>query len=1270
MKNKAAKSLILTMEVISCFCILFTTFALPAYSAEKNYTVLETVKPRAKDQNARVRLRESSKRLIDALDKGNSDQTYSDNVMEDISALEAGDADAQKRFDEIGNKLKSSGSSKAWRRHQETLEKYRRAASEVKLHVEALREAKKRKAAPSEIARNARSLVGAIDKDGASDDYKLKDSSRLPWRVVGPGDIVLLGDTASMPGQGSQPPPAPPVATDLSSTADVQITPEIQELANSLGNQPLQIFRHVYNNYNFTPYYGSMKGSLDTYWEKEGNDYDLSSLLIALLRASGVPSRYVKAKIILPIDAVRKWVGIDDPMTALIYLSSAKIPTGYYTQGGGISHVEIEHVYVEAYVPYSNYRGTGEDDSGKLWLPFDPSFKKYSILQEGIDLTSLMGLGWKTFSNEYLGEIRNSTPMEYYRGKVDGYISQNYPGQSIDSLKRITEISKMQFDFLPNTLPYRMKEVIERFAEIPQGFRHNLRFTIPNVLDYSTSLPEVSGRRITLSFEGATSDDQTVIDQFGGVFNTPPYLIQVKPVLRINGNRTAEGVPMNAGIDTSFSITYTQTEGKTDTFDHHIVTGSYNAVGITTGNVRPEFLSIAEVEASEEPYISKMLHSLVMKYHDSLSKARQTLNGTMGMKSKTFFTEALVSSREDRKVIFGGISTSFDLAGFMIDAKEMATVSLPVDGKDMEKKQIDFAMMYGYEASYQENRTFEDSMFWVSGLSAVKGLQLLKEMGVSIMELNPPMDYFNPNLPQAVVSDINNALNMGWSVIVPEETGGLPAVPFIKYDPATGSAGYMIATAAGGYTWNITPTGYEADLTFVKNLFMSNNITIKYQVLSPSSPYFVSMGDSFMIRWRITAEAEAYGVRSVHDQMIIIDTDRTHYNLGKWPLYALLPGTYTIKFDGNVLFDFFVWGVVIDPSASDNSLEIVIKNGIGTISRPMIIAYNIIGAPGLNLNLAEMTIRGNGIIITKTLPSTSGQTTTTWDGKDNNGNFVPPGDYTVEILAQGPSSTGRSNIHTIVVSVVDCDNTKLISAYAHTINTFVAVRDDVKLEGSADGSNCSFKYRWNFDDGATSDQQSPYHFYQAEGIYFPTLTATCDKCNTPPVSSTEKVVVGCPPAILSNPDTCCALSPRKLIPNYPIQDLAQCPNRVPNITSYVPTFNGCGGAAGVSSAVPNNPMLIAHAVDPAYQALYSPGAGDFTTSCNGHDLCYGRCNAIKNSCDINLGLDIDAVCYNDFSGAYLIECLAFSTLYEYAVTTRGDSFFEDGQKAACNCCKQ
>ncbi|MCM2357991.1 MAG: hypothetical protein NDI77_07560, partial [Geobacteraceae bacterium] len=670
----------------------------------------------ASDEDRHERLRKSARRLIEAQERGEDITAYVDDVENSAGEIEKEDIANRKRFDEIEKRLSSlPGTPAVLARHHQVRKEYEKKSAERKGYIEALKKARKQKEPPDAIGQKVQRLLEFLEKNKIKREHDIKSTdTRLPWRMAQPGDLLLLGDVSGAPQQGVSPTSTtPPIADDLSPTTDVQITPEIRQLAASLNHSPLEIFRHVYNSYDYTPYYGSMKGSLDTYWEKEGNDADLSSLLIALLRASNIPARYVRAQIVVPIEKIQNRLGIDDPMAALKYLSSARIPLAYYVSGGRVSQVRLEHVYVEAYIPYANYRGTGEDDKGKGWVPLDPSFKLNTVTQEGVDLAAAMGFDWKSFSTEYLNSLRNITPLEFYRAKIDDFIGLNHPGQSLNDLKRKTDIAAMRFDFLPNTLPYKVTEIIGRLSAIPPELRHALRFTIPGVLDYATTLPEISGRRVTLTFAAASSEDQTVIDAYGGIFKTPPYLIQVIPQLRIAGAKVAEGSALGAAASVAFSVAYNQPGGEAQTFGHQVLAGSYNAIGITTGKVRPEFLTIAEVEPSEEVYLAKMLHSLAMKYQDALNQTRQTLKDTMRMQSKAFLTEALVSTHEETRKILGDIPVSFGLDGFMIDAKELAMAAVPIDGKEMEKKRLDFSMTFGHEGSYQENRVFENNMFWV-----------------------------------------------------------------------------------------------------------------------------------------------------------------------------------------------------------------------------------------------------------------------------------------------------------------------------------------------------------------------------------------------------------------------------------------------------------------------------------------------------------------------------------------------------------------------------
>jgi transglutaminase-like putative cysteine protease len=83
--------------------------------------------------------------------------------------------------------------------------------------------------------------------------------------------------------------PATPVAGDLAQTEDVQITPAIQALADSLGKNPVKIYNWVRNNIEFLPTYGSIQGADMTLSTRRGNAFYTASLLIGLLRASNIP---------------------------------------------------------------------------------------------------------------------------------------------------------------------------------------------------------------------------------------------------------------------------------------------------------------------------------------------------------------------------------------------------------------------------------------------------------------------------------------------------------------------------------------------------------------------------------------------------------------------------------------------------------------------------------------------------------------------------------------------------------------------------------------------------------------------------------------------------------------------------------------------------------------------------------------------------------------------------------------------------------------------
>jgi transglutaminase-like putative cysteine protease len=99
--------------------------------------------------------------------------------------------------------------------------------------------------------------------------------------------------------------PDTPGADDIAPTQDAPLTPEIRQLARDLGNSPVRIYNWVRHNIEFVPGYGAMQDAQVTLGSRRGNAFDSASLLVALLRAAGIPARYVYGTIELPAERCR-----------------------------------------------------------------------------------------------------------------------------------------------------------------------------------------------------------------------------------------------------------------------------------------------------------------------------------------------------------------------------------------------------------------------------------------------------------------------------------------------------------------------------------------------------------------------------------------------------------------------------------------------------------------------------------------------------------------------------------------------------------------------------------------------------------------------------------------------------------------------------------------------------------------------------------------------------------------------------------------------------
>jgi RHS repeat-associated protein len=359
-------------------------------------------------------------------------------------------------------------------------------------------------------------------------------------------------------------------AADLDKTQEEVNTvkyPELAALAKSLDYSPVKIFDYVYSNiaYKYN-YFGSLKGAYGTYLTKSGNSFDQASLMVALLRASNVPARYVFGNIEITDAApagsdgrVNRWLGVKSYAAAKIVhqFASGGVPTLVKNASGEDVGFRTLHVWVQACVPYANYRGAALTNRGHRWIPLDASFKDMTY-QPGI--ANSVGFDLRQFLQKR-SNGPDSLPHEVFVKDVEQKVRSTNPGKGLSDVPYKGVINAIPFDILPATLPYRVDSFLDVGggisdpAAMPEKFRQTLKIKVKNSsgsLLAERSVPLVEGlfKRITLSFKGSDATQQGRIDSWRSntSMDSPEpscSTTRVVPSIKLDGVEVAAGSTAN-----------------------------------------------------------------------------------------------------------------------------------------------------------------------------------------------------------------------------------------------------------------------------------------------------------------------------------------------------------------------------------------------------------------------------------------------------------------------------------------------------------------------------------------------------------------------------------------------------------------------------------------------------------------------------------------------------------------------------------------------------
>lgn len=652
---------------------------------------------------------------------------------------------------------------------------------------------------------------------------------------------VALGDSGTMLLALAD----PPTSTDLSETIEVQFTPEIMAKVQELGNNPVKIYEYVKNNFFFEPYYGSLKGAHETLLEKAGNDFDQASLLIALLRSSNVPARYVYGTIEVPIERVKKWLGVENETVAGEILASNGIPVSLIQEGGKISKARFEHVWVEALVSYDNYRGQSNSQN-KTWIPLDPSFKQVQYTR-GPDLKTIMNFDPNAFTDElkahstynasdysvsHVDEIFIQQKLQEYQNNLQTYVTNNIPNAKPQDLIGKFDILYEKFGILPATLSYKIIVKGATYSEIPDALRHKLQINIKSVdyfdffgagdINYQINLSQLAGKKITISYLPATTADENTLKSYGSLSVVPAYLVNMKPVLMIDGVSVASGGEIGLGKTQTISLTFLSPNISTDIVTHNLTSGGYHAIGLNLQRIPKALLqkqtermtamktylesilsgtpSTPQSGDSRDNLLGDMLYDVAINYFynlDAMNDLTSRLTDMMWVRQPS---EAMVFTDLKVNSMFG-IPLTAKPVGMSIDVSRNIISPFSMNGdKNIEKA---FKMQSGMYTSAMEHIIFE-WVFNVNAVSAVKVLQQANTLSIPVYAVTSQnIGQVLPLLQVSsdVKSDIQNAVNAGMTVIIPKTEITLnnwTGSGYIIQNPTTLAGAYMISGGING----------------------------------------------------------------------------------------------------------------------------------------------------------------------------------------------------------------------------------------------------------------------------------------------------------------------------------------------------------------------------------------------------------------------------------------------------------------------------------------
>ncbi len=322
------------------------------------------------------------------------------------------------------------------------------------------------------------------------------------------------------------------------------------------------------------------------------------------------------------------------------------------------------------------------------------------------------------------------------------------------------------------------------------------------LLTWSTPWPAVYGQRLEVAWPGATSADQATLDLYGGVFATPPYEVDLKPVLRLDGAEVAAGGAIGSAEDVELLARVTPPEGSETVAQFEMFAGEHAVFTVDFGRVPQEVVDryAAERDAAtdageEEAWTLALAGALYLR---NLGGDLEHLGALRWRRVVKLGNVVLAVQRGGVSRSPDGMPLTFSPAPPAIDLGSMILGLFPPDGvAPSTESTVGTLELLGSEGSFWEGQT------WIQvgvgeGITAVTFLtravregQTLTRVDASNVDAALAAAELSAEAEATVRAGVERDF-IGWISESQLPVDTWDTTGYVVEDPATGAAGYFV----------------------------------------------------------------------------------------------------------------------------------------------------------------------------------------------------------------------------------------------------------------------------------------------------------------------------------------------------------------------------------------------------------------------------------------------------------------------------------------------